>query len=182
MNENTQRFVNNVSQSQLIDLDTGELITTINPGDRVRVTRKESIESFTKIQEEYIELNKGRNFVKQFPDISERLCSTLSGNELWLFTFLMPFVGTNSGVLKLRNGVAVDRKILVGLCRENMSKSAIYRAVDGLIAKGVLGMCYVGDERYYVMNPHVCQRGSRANATLLTLFRNTEWVKQEDRK
>lgn len=182
MNANTQRFVNNVSPSQLIDTDTGELVTTVNPGDRVRITRKESIESFVKIQEEYVELNKGRNFVKQFPDISERLCETLNGNELWLFTFLIPFVGTNSGVLKLRNGIAVDRRALVKMCSANMSKSVLYRAVDGLIAKGILALCYVGDERYYVMNPHVCQRGSRANATLLTLFRNTEWAKQEDKR
>lgn len=119
----------------------------------------------------------GRSFVKQFPDVSERLCRVLNANEVWLYNFLIPFVCTNSGVLKAPGGVVIDRPALVSLAAEYMSQPTVYRTVAGLLAKGVLARCYVQDEQLYVMNPYVCHRGSRANATLLTLFQNTEWAK-----
>lgn len=173
----SERFINNRADTSLIDVDTGEVVTTIGVGDKVRITRKASIDSFAKFQSETVELNSGRQFVKQFPDISERICSVLNANEVWLFTFLTPYIGTNSGVLKLSNGWTIGKTEIVKLVSHSMSKTTTYRTIDGLLSKGVLARCYVQNEMYYVVNPYVCQRGSKANATLLTLFSKTEWAK-----
>lgn len=171
--EATEKLVNNRTQSNIVDADTGELLGTANPGDCIKVIRRSSIESFVKLQNDTVDLNKGRDFVKQFPDISEKLCAALNGNEMWLLMFLMPYVGINSGILKTKSGSFVSRAFL--LERVTLSRAALDRALDGLVKHGILAKCYIKNDKCYIMNPHVCHRGSKANETLLSLFINTEW-------
>ena len=57
-----------------------------------------------------------------------------------------------------------------------MSERTAERAITELCQRGVLAKCTVENKRAFIMNPSVMQNGSRANATLLALFKDTEWA------
>ena len=167
---------NNGAPVRMFEMETGEDIgIEVNSGDMIRVIRGESIASFKALLENSVVINSGREFIKQFPEISERLCNALTPQEMWLLTALIPYVGANSGVLKLSNGEFLSRRHIVERYH-NVSDRTIERSLSGLVEKGVLAKCYVKNKRAFIMNPYVLHRGSKANATLLTLFSKTEWM------
>lgn len=171
-------IVNNASGMVLSDEETGEvLVDSIQPGDKVRIIRKEQIEAKRRLDANTVPCNTGRKFIKQFPDLSGLLCERLSPNAVWLLNLLMPYVGINSGIIRYRNGSFVKRTDIVRLCGAAMAERTADRAVSELCEKGVLAKCTVKNKRAFIMNPYVVQNGSRANATLLGLFKDTEWVK-----
>ena len=166
-------FINDRSATRLFAEDTGEIADiVINPGDRVRIIRKEQIEASKKT----IPFNSGRRFIKQFPDLTARLCERLSPNAIWLLNVLIPYVGTNSGILRFRNGTFLKRQDITGRCSGAMSESTADRAITELCKRGVLAKCTVENRRAFIVNPYVMQNGSRANATLVALFKDTEWA------
>lgn len=171
-------IINSASGMILTDIDSGEVIVDgIQPGDKVRIIRKEQLDAKRRMEAQTVPCNTGRRFVKQFPDLSAKLCERLSPNAVWLLNFLMPYVGINSGIIRYRNGVFVKRMDIVKLCSASLSERTADRAVSELCEKGILAKCTVENKRAFIMNPHVMQNGSRANATLLGLFKDTEWVK-----
>lgn len=171
-------IINNANGMILSDVDTGEvLVDSIQPGDKVRIIRKEQLEAKRRLEADTVPLNNGRKFIKQFPDMSARLCERLTPNAVWLLNLLMPYVGMNSGIIRHRNGAFVKRTDIVRLCGTILAERTADRAISELCEKGVLAKCTVKNKRAFIMNPYVMQNGSRANATLLGLFKDTEWVK-----
>ena len=158
-------IINNANGMILSDEETGEvLVDGIQPGDKVRIIRKEQLEAKRRLEADTVPLNSGRKFIKQFPDMSARLCERLTPNAVWLLNLLMPYVGMNSGIIRHRNGAFVKRTDIVRLCGTVLAERTADRAVSELCEKGVLTTAGM-------------QNGSRANATLLGLFKDTEWVK-----
>ena len=167
-------IVNRGSPLLTVDTETREITPlVINSGDRI--VRGESIRSFMEMQDKYVPLNGGRDFVKIFPDIAERLFRKLSPIESSTLYLILPFVGANHGILIHGNGEFVTRKYIVEHYGDAVSARTIDRAMHGLFRKGVLAKCYIKDKVAYIANPYIFQRGSKANATLLALFENTEW-------
>lgn len=167
-------FVNNGNPLYTIDSDTGEYTgLVIGSGDRV--VRSKSVESFKKLQDDYIPFNDGRDFVKVFPDLAAKLCKRLTPLEMWCVIAIQPYIASNSGILMYRNGKFLSRGYLVDEYKNDQSERNIDRALSGLISKGILAKCKIGGKVAYIANPHVFQRGSKANATLLSLFRYTDW-------
>lgn len=170
-------FINNQSRMALVDMGTGDIADMeINPGDVVRVIRATSIEARQTMSKEYVNVNTGRKFVKVFPDMAQRLSHRLTPNELWVLNALLPYIGMNSGILKHRNGEMLSRRNIVDICGDSLSPSTVDRSVKRLIEKGVLCRCIVADRNAYIVNPYIYQNGSKANATLLALFKETEWA------
>lgn len=170
-------YTNHSSAMWLVEEATGDVVDmVINAGDKVRVIRKEQAEAKRKMEENTVPLNGNRHFVKQFPDQSARLCERLSPNGIWLLYALMPYVGMNSGILRVRNGQFLKRIDILKKCAPSMSERTVDRAVTELCHRGVLAKCTVENKRAFIMNPYVMQNGSRANATLLALFKETEWA------
>ena len=170
-------ITNDLSAMHLVEEDTGAVIDIeIRKGDRVTVTRKEQLEAKKRFEEETVPVNGGRRFVKQFPDLSARLCERLSPNAIWLLSAVTPYVGINSGVLRFRNGNFLKALDIVRLCGRSMSERTCERAISELCRRGVFAKCTVENKRAFIVNPYVMQNGSRANATLLALFKDTEWV------
>jgi len=161
----------------LLEAETGSVIDTVKPGDKVRIIREEQQAAKRQMESENVPFNAGRNFVKQFPDITAKLCGRLSPNAIWLLNLLIPYVGMNSGIIRYRNGAFVKRTDIVKMCDTTMSERTADRAVTELCECGVLAKCTVKNKKAFIMNPYVMQNGSRANATLLGLFKGTEWVK-----
>lgn len=170
-------FTNYSSAMRLVEDDTGNVVDVIiNAGDKVRVIRKEQAEAKRKMEQNTVPVNNGRRFIKQFPDHSARLCERLSPNAIWMLNALMPYVGINSGILRFRNGQFLKRVDILEKCSRSMSERTGDRAITELCQCGVLAKCTVENKRAFIMNPYVMQNGSRANATLLALFKDTEWA------
>lgn len=170
-------YINSTSAMRLVEDETGAVLdVVINSGDKVRVIRKEQVEARRKMECDTVLVNSGRKFVKQFPDQSARLCERLSPNSVWLINALCPYVGINSGILRFRNGRFLKRSDILEKCSSAMSERTAERAISELCQRGVLAKCTVENKRAFIMNPYVMQNGSRANATLLSLFKDTEWA------
>ena len=170
-------FTNHSSAMRLVEEETGDVLdVVIGVGDKVRVIRKEQAEAKRKLEENTVAVNSGRHFVKQFPDHSAKLCERLSPNAVWLLNALMPYVGVNRGILRYRNGIFLKRNDIWKKCSHSMSERTAERAITELCQRGILAKCTVENKRAFIMNPYVMQNGSRANATLLALFKDTEWV------
>lgn len=170
-------FTNHSSAMRLVEDDTGAVLdVVIQPGDRVRVIPKEQVAAKRRMEEATIPMNGGRRFVKQFPDLSARLCERLSPNAVWLLNKLIPYVGINSGILRFRNGEFLKRIDVWRVCSCSMSDATADRAITELCQRGVLAKCTVENKRAFIVNPYVMQNGSRANVTLLALFKDTEWA------
>ncbi len=170
-------IINDVGGMLLVERETGTvLVDDIGPGDKVRIIPAVQVTAQKAMQADAVDFNTGRRFVKQFPDLSGRLCERLSPNAVWLLTMLIPYVGINSGLLRYRNGQFVKRTDIVRLCRSALAERTADRAVSELCDKGVLAKCTVQGKRAFLVNPYVLHNGSRANATLLGLFKDTEWA------
>lgn len=161
----------------VVESGTGSVAAVVEPGDSIRIVRGESIRSFQALRDTMIPLNNGREFVKLFPDVSAALSRRLTPIELSVLFLVIPFIGMNSGILVHGNGEFVTRKYLVALTEGQYSTRALDRALSGLVAKGVLAKCYIRGKTAYIANPYLFQRGSKANATLLTLFDKAGWAR-----
>ena len=170
-------FTNETSGMRLVEDATGELLDVeIRKGDKVRIIRREQQEAKKKMEKDTIAVNADRKFVKQFPDLSARLCERLSPNAVWVLTKLVPYIGVNSGILRFHNGEFLKRIDIWRVCSCSMSDATTDRAITELCQRGVFAKCTVENKRAFIVNPYVMQNGSRANATLLALFKDTEWV------
>ena len=170
-------FTNQSSDMRLVEEATGAVLDVeIHKGDKVRIIRKEQGEAKRRIELETVSVNGGRRFVKQFPDLSSRLCERLSPNAVWVLNKLVPYIGINSGILRYANGCFLKRIDIWRICSCSMSDATADRAITELCHRGVFAKCTVENKRAFIVNPYVMQNGSRANATLLALFKDTEWV------
>ena len=168
-------FQNNGSPLYTVDSQTGELTPlVIDTGDRV--IRSRSVQSYREIREEYVSLNEGRPFIKLFPDMAAALTERLTAAEIQTLFLLLPYVGINSGILMHTNGKFLTRKHMVSRYADARSTRTLDRSMQGLVRKGVIAKCYIQEKMAYIANPYLFQRGSKANATLLTLFEKTEWA------
>lgn len=160
----------------VVDAGTGEVMTgVIEDGDIVTITKAGSRNVFKRLSEESVELNKGRSFVKVFPDTADRLARRLNGAELWMTYAIIPYISVNSGILQHGNKQFLTRAHLLEIYDGVQSRSNIDRAIHGLVAKGILAKCTISGKVAYIANPYIFHRGSRANATLLTLFKGAGW-------
>lgn len=170
-------IINDVGGMLLIEQETGAvLVDDIKPGDKVRIIPAVQLTAKRQMESDTVAVNTGRRFIKQFPDLSGRLCERLSPNAVWLLNLLTPYVGINSGLLRYRNGNFMKRTDIVRLCGAVLAERTADRAVTELCEKGVLAKCTVQGKRAFLVNPYVLHNGSRANATLLGLFKDTEWA------
>ena len=168
-------FTNNGSPLYTVDSETGEVTPlVIETGDRV--VRSRSLRCYAEIREEYVALNEGRPFIKLFPDMAAALSERLTASEMQTLFLLLPYVGTNSGILRHPKGKFLTRKRLLADHAGTQGVRTIDRSLQGLAKKGVLAKCCIQEKTAYLINPYLFQRGSKANATLLTLFEKTEWA------
>lgn len=147
-----------------VSSDTGEFTgLVLEEGDVVR--KKDPAEAQV--------INRGRSFVKLFPDISDELCRRLSGAGLLLCFSILPYIARDSGILKKRNGAFITRKYLC----DHVEKGArtVDRGLSELLREGILAKSTVRGKVAYIANPYVFQNGVKANPTLLSLFERSGW-------
>lgn len=169
-------IVNNAGGMFLVEKNTGAVVVeNIEAGDKVRIIPAVQLAAQKEIKADTIPFGNGRRFVKQFPDISKRLCERLTPNALWLFNRLVPYIGMNSGVLRHGNGKPLKRADVVRLCFPTLAERTADRAVTELCENGVIGKAILNGKRVLLINPYVLQNGSYASVSLLKVFEETEW-------
>lgn len=158
----------------ICDYETGADAGEMYPGDRI--TRKKSIDYL----ESTTEILKDEAYIKMYNRPMFSLARSLTGSELQMVYFLLPFLSYESGMLKTRNGQPLARKQISG--KTGLSINTVDRLLQGLKEKQIIGRNVVGREVQYFMNPYLFMRGKRINKTLHDMFKNTDWAKEYDKK
>lgn len=149
---------------------SGEIIDTINPGDRIM--RKNSIEHI----ETTTEINKGIPFVKcyLYKDIQVGKC--LTGIEVQVLMYLINFISYGSCLLTHDNGKVLTSKSISSYFDTTIKWTR--NILNSLVNKQILSKSRTGRSIAYIMNPYVFSRGKRVSNDIVKLFENTKWAKR----
>lgn len=152
-----------MANKAIVNLDTGEIVTKLEEGDRVvRNSSRELLNTTYKIVT--------KNFVKINVDEVMALLPTLSKSEGSVFLNLIPYISYRTCCLQYSNGREVNLDTIVSIT--GMSKPTVIGAVEGLISKDVLYKGRNSKSNQYFVNPWIANKGMIANKVLQQMFRN----------
>lgn len=149
----------------IIERETGEITNEIRPGDRLKITRRESIEYLSQYSEWKLE-----HFYKGHINEMRVLMKELSTNEKAFLFAIAPYVGYEDCCLKYSNGREITSNSLVEIT--GLSRSAVFDTIRNLIKKDILYRGKNSKNRQYFVNPWVFCKGNRINKVLKTMFKN----------
>jgi len=154
-----------ITKAILIDKETGEIINSLDTGDRI--VKKKSKEYL----EDTVEWGKGLSFVKLFDNYFPRVALQLSGGAVALMSILATYIKYGSSLLcNKRNDYPLnnhDIEEITGLSNKTVSK-----LMSELVDNKVLARVHTGKSWKYFANPYIYCRGSRINKTLEDMFRD----------
>jgi hypothetical protein len=134
----------------LVDEGTGEVVTELNPGDRI--VRKKSVEYLSEVKVWKID-----HFYKGNLSEINKWMRDLTPNEKAILFTVSPHVGYEDCCLKKENGDMLAFGDIVEL--SCLSRGAVSQGINSLIGKDIL---YRGKN----------SKGNRVNSVLKTMFRN----------
>ena len=147
----------------VVSPETGEVLTEINPGDRI--IRKKSVEYLQTVKEWKID-----HFYKGYlPEIRQWMKELTPYEKALLFT-VSPYVGYEDCCLKHDNGHMLRFKDMVEM--SCMPRSSTAKALRGLVSKDIIYRGKNSKEMQYFINPWLFCKGHRINTVLQTMFRN----------
>lgn len=147
----------------VVRAETGEILTEINPGDRI--LRKRSLDHLKDVKTWKID-----HFYKgNLREISKWM-KDLSTNERAMLFTLSPYIGYDDCCLKHENGDMVTFDFISGI--SDMGRATVSRTLNALIKKDILYRGKNSKERQYFINPWLFCKGNRINIILQTMFRN----------
>lgn len=154
----------------LIDSETGQVLTTLNDGDRiVRASSSESIAAFETIPQ-------GESFTKLYQQIVPTLVNCdLSAAELMLFMHLAVNLRYKSNVAKYSNGRLITRENLQSDLK--MSEPTVKRSIRKLIYFGLIVEAKTIEGNVFIVNPYIVMVGDKINKTVFELFRKSKWAR-----
>lgn len=152
-----------MSDLRVID-ENGQVLTTINSGDRI--LRKESVDHLS----ETIPWGKDMDFVKMYSHFS-KVALGLSGGATVIAVVLAEYIAYQSNLICNRcqtNPLNND-----DICRiTGYEKRQVLRLMTELVEKKVFARTKVGHSYQYYANPYIYSKGARINKTLEAMFRN----------
>lgn len=167
----------------LYDEETGELLQTLEPGDRFKVTRAEQIENFKNIQKDKDEKDKGcitimngEPFIKVYSRTLFDLSRNLTGTESQFINYLIQYIRYRSGILAYKTGKILTRRDMA--IETGLSERAVDRLLQSLESKHIIGKHKSGKEVHFTVNPFIFMRGNSVNETLYTFYMNSHWAKE----
>jgi DNA-directed RNA polymerase subunit F len=149
----------------LYNLETGEVLKEVFEGDKVKVTRKESLDYLSRFETWNLEA-----FFKGHIGELEGIMKELTTYEKAFLFSIVPKVGYEDCCLKHKNGNVLNQEDLIAI--SGLSKPTVIKVIKSLIAKGVLYQGRNGKETQYFVNPWLFCKGNRINKVLKTMFRN----------
>lgn len=117
-------------------------------------------------------------FVKTYTKPLTQLARQLSGAEMNMVYYLLPYISYESGALKHQNGKLLTRAFIA--LEMGQSERTVDRILQSLKSKKVISHNYVGKEVQYFVNPWLFMKGQRINKTLYEMFKNSDWAKIHD--
>lgn len=129
--------------SVVVDCRTGDITDTFRYGDSYKKQTRENknkILEYMSKQENLVELNKGKRFVKLYDDVLEELYEYLSPSEFTFAMRLSHHVSYRDCILRTNgnpNGKILTAKDIAILLK--MDDSNVRRLIASLVKKGVLG-------------------------------------------
>jgi hypothetical protein len=154
-----------VEERVLYNRTTGEVLDTAHEGDRVRITRKASIDYLAKFETWNLE-----SFFKGHIGELEKVMMDLEPYEKAFLFSVVPKVGYEDCCLKHSNGNILNQADLIAI--SGLSKPTVVKVIKSLIAKDILYQGRNGKETQYFVNPWLFCKGNRINKVLKTMFRN----------
>lgn len=117
-------------------------------------------------------------FVKMYTKPMAKLARSLSGPEMNMVYYLLPYINYESGALKHPNGKLLNRQFIA--MEMGQSERTVDRLLQALKSKKVISHNYVGKDVQYFVNPWLFMKGQRINKTLYEMFQNSDWAKIHD--
>jgi len=149
----------------IVNLETGELLNKAKQGDRIKITRKESVEYLENFQTWKIE-----HFYKGHTDEIRKLVKELSVHEKAFLFSVAPYVGYDDCCLKFSNGKDITTKHLISIT--GLNKNKLHETVGNLIEKDIIYKGKNSKNRQFFINPWLFCKGNRINNVLKTMFKN----------
>ena len=147
----------------VVQAETGEVLTEINPGDRI--VRKRSIERLKAVREWNI-----KHFYKGNLREITKWMKDLTPNEKAILFTVSPYVSYNDCSLKHENGDMLTFDFIVEM--SGLSRGSVSYSINTLIEKDILYRGKNSKERQYFINPWLFCKGHEINTVLQTMFRN----------
>ena len=167
----------------VVDLETGEILAKVHPGDRLTITRKNSLEALERMgmqepKEGETEPVPNAQFFKVFREVVRKVVEecNLTAAEFSVFLYLSSNLRYQSNVAKHSNGELITKETVE--TELPLSKATTHRAINGLIRRGLIVEAKTEEGKVFVVNPFVCCVGDRINKTTFDLFRNSKWAKE----
>lgn len=111
------------------------------------------------------------NFVKVFPQELLNISKRLSGLEMGVLLYLVPFISYQTGMLTMgrTSGIRpINQTDITGLTQ--LSNKTVSDIMEGLVKKRILSRNKVGRSYQYFANPYVFFKGQYINKTLKAMF------------
>ena len=156
--------MNNAVKHLVINKDTGEVIDSIEEGDKFSITRKKKID----FMENTIEIP-FKSFVKLNTKEIGFLSKELSKSDFAFLLSLCEFVGFEDNCIKNRRGkpMTIDEIAYVF----DMPRSSVYKSIKRLMEENILCKAKTSEFQLYIC-PYILCKGNRTNKVLQTMFRN----------
>ena len=156
----------------MVSPKTGEIVGELYEGDRIHRAKSDEYLKST------VELNKDEPYAKAYLRPMFDLAKALSGAELQMVYFLLPYLSYESGILMHHNGKALNRAYISDM--SGLSLKTIDKILQKLDAKEVIGKHSSGRMVVFTMNPWLFMKGKRINKTLFESYKNSRWAKVKE--
>ena len=154
----------------VISFTEGELTHYINQGDSLKITRKESKDSYRNI----IQLNKTEDFIKVYLKPMMLLSHELTSPECTVLFYILQYVNFKNGMLMENRATPLRRKTIA--LELDQTIRTIDRIMNSLVRNEVLVKITCGRNISYCTNPFIFMRGKMVNTFLMEMFAKTKYA------
>jgi hypothetical protein len=162
-----------MNEKYVVDKETGEVVDSIKPGDRV--LRGASLKHLAR-RSELIEFLPNVDYVKIYTDPLRELKRGLTGAEMLFVINMLEFISYDTGVLQYDNGRTLTRKGMAEITSSDIK--TVDRLVLSLTKKEVIGKHKTGGTICFTVNPYLFCKGKMVSKTLLKLYEKSRWAKR----
>jgi hypothetical protein len=156
-------------KATLMDTETGEVIREIREGETFKVISEKQ----KQFLEQYEPWEPEPNFIKVFPEELKRVAPRLSGTDVLIIIYLIPYISYQTGMItktgKNDERYPMEQSDITEITR--YSKRTIIAAMDSLVKAKVFARNKVGKSYQYFVNPYIFFKGKFINKTLMAMFK-----------
>ncbi len=161
----------------VVDPDTGEVVGTVEPGDRI--VRKASVDAYVKLKaaqgqkldrKDMGKMKYKAGYLTVNTEEMQRLLEedVIDMSELAVLCAISPYAERTNCEIKNTDGKTATLQDIADIC--GCARQTAYTALQGLVDKKLLGKIKKGKRVTYVMNPWICVKDMYVLRSLQELF------------